>query len=148
MLESFQSYVHNLAENMGVDVHDAWVTPPRTFRICTFFEEGTRVRDEHNLNLYERNVQVVGLRSIDAPILFDNIRTCLPEGVLLSVHEHKQEHFEERWIPDPFINAIRDELQTDEERMAKEMLEKSQTKEAKEQRKQETLLKSLRESDE
>merc|ERR1719402_538695 len=61
LLESFQSYVHNLAENMGVDVHDAWVTPPRTFKICTFFEEGTRVRDEHNLNLYERNVQVVGL---------------------------------------------------------------------------------------
>ena len=31
-------------------------------RTRAFFEEGTRVRDEHNLNLYERNVQVVGLR--------------------------------------------------------------------------------------
>lgn len=147
ILESFQSYVHNLAENIGVDVSDAWCTPPRTFKICTFYEEGVRVRDENKLNLYERNVQVTGLRSIDAPVLLDNIRTCLPEGVSLSVHEHTQEHYEERWIPDPFINAIREELLSDEERLAQEMEEKSLLKETKEARKQETLLKSLRDSD-
>ena len=32
-------------------------------------------QDTYNLYLYERNVQVVGLRSIDAPILIDTIRT-------------------------------------------------------------------------
>jgi large subunit ribosomal protein L48 len=33
ILESFQSYVHNLAENMGVDVEDAWATPARSFKV-------------------------------------------------------------------------------------------------------------------
>ena len=37
-------------------------------------EGGTIPKDVYNLNLYERNVQVVGLRSTDAPILIDTIR--------------------------------------------------------------------------
>ena len=68
-------------------------------------------QDTYNLYLYERNVQVVGLRSIDAPILIDTIRTgqayiifflhtpivaALPEGVTLSVHEHTRDMEEER----------------------------------------------------
>ena len=38
-------------------------------------EGGTVTRDVYNISLYERNVQVVGLRSVDAPILLDTIRT-------------------------------------------------------------------------
>ena len=38
-------------------------------------EGGVTAQDTYNLYLYERNVQVVGLRSIDAPILIDTIRT-------------------------------------------------------------------------
>ena len=70
-------------------------------------------QDTYNLYLYERNVQVVGLRSIDAPILIDTIRTgqdtsyitfffhtrfvaALPEGVTLSVHGHTRDMEEER----------------------------------------------------
>lgn len=146
ILESFQSYVHNLAENMGVDVEDSWGVPAQTTKISTFYEGGTRVRDENNLNLYERNVQVVGLRSIDAPILFDYIRTCLPQGVYLSIHEHTQEHYEKRWIPDPFLNAIRTELKTDEEKMAEEKEKRAIKLETKQAKKQETLLKSLTDS--
>ena len=37
-------------------------------------------QDTYNLYLYERNVQVVGLRSIDAPILIDTIRTGQESG--------------------------------------------------------------------
>ena len=33
------------------------------------------MKDTYNVSLYERNVQVEGLRSIDAPILIDTIRT-------------------------------------------------------------------------
>jgi ribosomal protein L12E/L44/L45/RPP1/RPP2 len=48
ILESFQSYVHNLAENMGVDVEDAWATPARSYkvRVVTVFENmGVDVED-------------------------------------------------------------------------------------------------------
>lgn len=143
LLESFQSFVHNVAENMGVDVESAWATPPKTYNVSTFHEGGTRIRDVNNLSQYERNVQFVGLRSIDAPILFDIMRTCLPEGVEMSVHPHKQEHYEQRWIPDPFIDGIRQELLSDEEVKAQEIEAKKEVKAGKEAKKQEMLLKTL-----
>jgi hypothetical protein len=37
VLESFQSYVHNLAENMGVDVEDAWATPACSYKVSYLF---------------------------------------------------------------------------------------------------------------
>ena len=43
-------------------------------------EGGVTAQDTYNLYLYERNVQVVGLRSIDAPILIDTIRTGQESG--------------------------------------------------------------------
>ena len=36
ILESFQSYIHNLAENMGINVEGAWATPARTYQVTTF----------------------------------------------------------------------------------------------------------------
>merc|ERR1712025_707627 len=74
ILESTQSYIHNLAENMGINVENSWATPSKTYQMTTFKEGGTIPKDVYNLNLYERNVQVVGLRSTDAPILIDTIR--------------------------------------------------------------------------
>ena len=36
ILESFQSYIHNLAENMGINGGGAWATPARTYQATTF----------------------------------------------------------------------------------------------------------------
>lgn len=143
ILESFQSYIHNLAENMGVDVEDAWATPARSYKLATYHEGGTRVKSEYQLHLYERNVQVVNLRSVDAPILVDIIRTALPEGVQLSLHQHTQAHYEERYIPDPFIESLRKELSDDEEKREAERADRQATAAAKAARKQAELLKSL-----
>ena len=46
-------------------------------------EGGVVTKDNYTLNLYERNVQVAGLRSIDAPILIDTIRTGKTEQSLM-----------------------------------------------------------------
>ena len=145
VLESLQSYIHNLAENMGIDVETAWATPAKTFQMTTFVEGGIRPKDTYNVNLYERNVQVVGMRSVDAPILIDTIRTALPEGVVLSVHEHTREMAEERWIADPFIDSLRTELDTADQEKEKEQIKKDATNEAKAARKKAELLKSLTE---
>lgn len=143
VLESFQSYIHNLAENMGVDVEDAWATPACSYKMATFHHGGTRVKTEFQLHLYERNVQVVNLRSVDAPILLDTIRTALPEGVQLSFHEHTQEHYEQRYIPDPFIDSLRQELTKSSEKKEAEKADREATAAAKAARKQAELLKSL-----
>lgn len=60
--------------------------------------------------MYERNIQLVNVETTDLPVLIDILRKTLPEGVKLSVHEHKPEHYEARFIPDPFIDGLRSEL--------------------------------------
>lgn len=143
VLESFQSFVHNLSENMGIDVAEAWITPAKSSKISTYHEGGTRIRSEFSLNMYERNVQVVNLRSVDAPILIDCIRAALPEGVQLSLHEHIQDHYEERFIPDPFINSIRTELAAGQNKLDAAKAEKEAMSAAKAAKKQATILQSL-----
>jgi len=54
------------------------------------------VKDVYHLNIFERNVQLGNLRSVDAPILLDLIRATLPEGVNVSFHKHQEEHYELR----------------------------------------------------
>ena len=51
--------------------------------------------------------------------MVDILRRTLPEGVELSVHEHRNEHFEARFIPDPFIEGIRKEIQEYEDKRMK-----------------------------
>ena len=55
------------------------------------------------------------MSSTDVQILVDILRKTIPEGVALSVHEHKEEHFEARYIPDPFIEGLKAELKVFEE---------------------------------
>lgn len=148
ILESYQSFVHNLAENMGVNVSNSWVTPAKSYMMSTYHPGGTRVKSEYSLNLYERNVQVVNLRSIDAPILIDSIRAALPTGVQLSLHPHQQEHYEERFIPDPFINSIRSELAAGDEQLEAAKAERDAVNAAKAARKQAAILQSLEDDDE
>jgi len=143
VLETTQSWIHNLAENMGIEVEDAWATPAKTFTMTTYLEGGTRPKDSFEVAHYERNVQVVGLRSVDAPILIDAVRRALPEGVTMSLHEHTVEMAEERWIADPFIDSLRSELSASEEEKAIEKAKREATAEAKAARKREQLLKSL-----
>jgi len=147
ILESFQSYVHNLAENMGINVEDAWITPAKSYKVSTYHEGGTRVKTDYSLNMYERNVQIVNLRSVDAPILIDTICAALPEGVRLSVHNHEQEHYEARFIPDPFINSVRQELNEGNEKLEAARAEKEALTATKTARKQALLLKSLDEDE-
>merc|ERR1719510_1307247 len=116
ILESFQSYIHNVAENIGIDVSEAWATPASSYNVFTYADESTAVKDTYTLHLYERNIQIVNVQTTELPVLIDIVRKTLPEGVRLSVHEHKAQHKEARFIPDPFIEEIREELSTLEAR--------------------------------
>ena len=58
ILESYQSFVHNLAENMGIDVECSWVTPSVSVMAKTYEPNSTIIRDSVRVETYERNVQV------------------------------------------------------------------------------------------
>lgn len=64
------------------------------------------------------------LRTVDLQILADLLRKTCPEGVQLSVHEHNEEHFEARFIPDPFITMLKSEMKQFEENRLKAIEEK------------------------
>ena len=53
------------------------------------------------------------------------MRKTIPEGVSLSVHPHQEEHFEARYIPDPFIEGLKAELKVFEDQRAKAMEDKA-----------------------
>ncbi|TRY78673.1 hypothetical protein TCAL_11597 [Tigriopus californicus] len=143
VLESYQAYIHKTCENIGIEVQEAWATPFTTKEANTFVEGGTVVKDTYQINLYERNVQIANARTLDVPQLFDILRITLPEGVNLSVHEHTEEDFEARYIPDAFVNTIKTELAELEDKDY-EMKEKRKEKALeKEKRKAATLLASL-----
>ena len=117
--------------------------------------------------MFERNVQIHSIRSIDLPMLiyllrYDHecetalvqthsqhfYRHTIPEGVRLSVHEHEEEHFEARFIPDPFIEGIKKEIA--EYNLTKEasMESAALTRAEKEERRKQKLLQSLEDGDE
>ena len=121
ILESYQSYVHNLAENIGLGVAEAWATPCTSLNVHTYAEGSTSIKESYKLHLYERNVHLENVQCTDLPVLIDLLRRTVPEGVKLSIHEHKAEHYEARFIPDPFIDGIRSELNTLEEEKQKQI---------------------------
>merc|ERR550519_3180033 len=125
---------------MGVDVSLAWATPAQSLDLTTYHEGGIRPKDTFNVQLYERNVQVVNLRSVDAPVLLDIIQRALPEGVTLRLAEHTVAAAEARWIADPFIDQIRSELS---QGLEAEKEKKRAVAEQKAARKREMMLKSL-----
>ena len=62
---------------------------------------------------------------------------------MCSVHEHTVEMEEERWIPDPFIDSIRKELDEGQEAKVAEKAKADAKADAKAAKKKELLLKSL-----
>jgi len=143
VLESLQSWIHRMAENMGITVSDAWATPAKSYTMTTYHPGGTLPRDTFDVNLFERNVQVVNMRSIDAPLLLDTVRRALPEGVTMTIHEHTVEMAEERWISDPFIDSLRSQISSSKDSKETEQAKKAEYAVAKAARKRAELLKSL-----
>ena len=69
----------------------------------------------------------------------------------MSVHEHDDEHYEARFIPDPFISGLKDELRVMDEEQSKlredRALTKAEKDAAKEKRKLDSLYSSLDDDD-
>ena len=99
------------------------------------------------INLYERNVHIVNVRSLDLPILLDKLKTSLLEGVQLSVHQHEDQHYEARHIPDPFVEGLKEELKTIADSREGEIEEKKEKAAKKEAIKKDALLASLDDDD-
>jgi large subunit ribosomal protein L48 len=54
---------------------------------------------------------VVNLPSTICSILFEVLQTALPEGVSMTVHEHKEDYEEVRYIPDVQLLELKSQLE-------------------------------------
>nr|SVE75554.1 EOG090X0MUO [Daphnia dolichocephala] len=110
VLEKFSGYIHKTAENMGIEVDDCWAAPCKKHKIQTFKPFSAQVESQYNLNIYERNVQVVDLEATKAPLFFHIIQAALPEGVKMTVKPHDDTDEEHRYVPDLELTQLKNEL--------------------------------------
>nr|CAG4651534.1 EOG090X0MUO [Simocephalus serrulatus]SVE94665.1 EOG090X0MUO [Simocephalus serrulatus] len=110
ILEKFSGYIHKTAENMGLEVEDCWATPCKKYKIQNYKPFSTQTDSVYQLNLYERNVQIVDLPTTIAPIFFHIIQAALPEGVRLNIKHHDVADEELRYVPDLELKQLKDEL--------------------------------------
>ena len=75
------------------------------------------------------------------------LRASLPEGVQLSVHPHTEEHYEARYIPDPFVEGLKRELSEIEEAKEEAREESAVKRAVKDAKKKESLLATIDDDD-
>ncbi|CAK1601032.1 unnamed protein product [Parnassius mnemosyne] len=111
VLEACQAELHRFAEVMGIQVDECWATPAQQLKVQRFKPKSTVIDAEYNLNVYERNVQVVDVPAWALGTLLRVTRATLPEGCTLNVHEHTVEHEEIRYVPDNQLLELKQQLE-------------------------------------
>lgn len=70
-----------------------------------FFIPILKFKEVHSL------LQVVDLPSTIGSVFFEVLQTALPEGMSMTVHEHKEEHEEVRYVPDVQLLELKSQLE-------------------------------------
>ncbi|KAK2580499.1 hypothetical protein KPH14_006236 [Odynerus spinipes] len=112
VLENYQSFIHKVAEIMDIDVDNGWPLPAQVLKIHKFKPQTTVVTAEYNLNIYERNIQLADVSSIQCPILIRTLEAALPEGVSLNIEIFDPALEEKRYIPDKELLDMKSMLET------------------------------------
>ncbi|XP_050541082.1 uncharacterized protein LOC126905441 [Daktulosphaira vitifoliae] len=111
VLESFQKFVHATAENMDIEVSNGWALPPKIINVKRLVPNSENVETQYNLNVYERNIQVVDVPSNKLSLLIEVIEYSLPVGVSVSIHPHTEEHETLKYIPDNELQSLKEQLE-------------------------------------
>lgn len=111
LLESYQRFIHGVAEYLDLDVSDCYALPPQKTQVQRLRPNSTVIEAEYKLTTYERNLQ---LNNVDAPVFPQFLRiaqAALPEGVELTVVEHTDDIEERRYVPDRDLLDLKAELE-------------------------------------
>ncbi|KAM8715277.1 hypothetical protein ACLKA7_002345 [Drosophila subpalustris] len=111
ILESYQRFLHSVAEYLDLDVSDCYALPPQQTQVQRLRPNSTVIEADYKLTTYERNLQ---LNNVDAPTYPQFLRiaqAALPEGVHLIVAQHTDEYDERRYVPDKDLLDLKAELE-------------------------------------
>uniref|UniRef100_A0A182INU7 Small ribosomal subunit protein uS10 domain-containing protein n=1 Tax=Anopheles atroparvus TaxID=41427 RepID=A0A182INU7_ANOAO len=110
LLESYQKFIHNVADSMDLDIVDAFAHPPQKLNVQKFKPNSSVIDSEYRLTVYERTVQIDKVQAPLYPLLLRTLQAALPEGVSLSVAEHTSDQEESRYVPDRDLKELKQQL--------------------------------------
>lgn len=110
LLESYQRFVHRIAEALNLDVSECWAHPPKHTQILRYKPSSAIVDSEYKLTTYERYVQVSDIQAPTYPLFLRFIQSGLPEGVTLNVCHHTEDIEEARFVPDKDLLELKAQL--------------------------------------
>lgn len=111
VLESYQRFVHRIAESLELDVSECWAHPPKKEQIVRYKPNSAVVESEYKLTTYERYVQISNIEAPTYPMFVRFIQSGLPEGVTLSVVHHTDFLEESRFVPDKDLLDLKTQLE-------------------------------------
>ncbi|CAD7078813.1 unnamed protein product [Hermetia illucens] len=111
VLESYQKFLHGVAEYMDLDVSDCYALPPQHLQVQKFKPASSTVDAEYKLTMYERNIQITDLDAPTYPTFLRIAQAALPEGVTLNVMEASEEQEELRYVPDRELLELKSQLE-------------------------------------
>ncbi|XP_012523221.1 uncharacterized protein LOC105829113 [Monomorium pharaonis] len=112
ILESYQSFIHKLANIIQIDVENSWPLPPQEFKIQRYKTGTTKIVSEYNLKIYERNTQMSEVSTLKCSILIRALEAALPQGVTLNVDTFDPVLESKRFIPDKDLMDLKSMLDT------------------------------------
>uniref|UniRef100_A0A8D8FUL0 39S ribosomal protein L48, mitochondrial n=1 Tax=Culex pipiens TaxID=7175 RepID=A0A8D8FUL0_CULPI len=110
LLESYQRFIHNVADTMDLEIADCWAQPPQKFNVQKFKPASAIVETDYKLTVYERVVQIANLQAPLYPMFLRVLQGALPEGVTLAVSEHTGEVDDARYVPDKDLLDLKQKL--------------------------------------
>ncbi|XP_035912171.1 uncharacterized protein LOC118512187 [Anopheles stephensi] len=110
LLESYQKFIHNVADSMDLEIADAYAQPPQKLNVQKFKPNSSVIDSEYKLTVYQRTVQVEKVQAPLYPLLLRTLQAALPEGVTLKVTEHSWDQEEARYVPDRDLKELKQQL--------------------------------------
>lgn len=111
ILESYQKFLHRVAEYMELDVSECYALPPKHALVQRLKPNSTVIDSEYKVTTFERNLQINDLDAHMYPQFLRIVQAALPEGVTLRVEEHNEDHEELRFVPDKTLIDLKSQLE-------------------------------------
>ncbi|NP_001290924.1 39S ribosomal protein L48, mitochondrial [Esox lucius] len=106
LVEHYSQYIHNLCNRLGVKVAESYALPTKTMEVMVMAEQGTKMYIDAILKTHERIVQLSQLNATLCPIFMEVLLKNQPEGVQLSVKQHTEADYLDRFKARPELAGL------------------------------------------
>ncbi|XP_078037188.1 mitochondrial ribosomal protein L48 [Augochlora pura] len=110
LLESYQSLIQKLTNELDVDIDDSYAFPHRDLKIERYRKQSSLTESEYNFKIFERDIIISNVNSTKLPILVRILEATLPTGVSLEIKEYDPAIEVKRVIPDKELYDLKVEL--------------------------------------